>query len=67
VHGPRCRFFVFFHYKNFSTTSNYTIVKGDYMSLAGPYSVEDGSRSVIIIVNKVCDIACPDIISWISK
>jgi hypothetical protein len=32
-------FFVFFHSQNFSTTSNYTIVEGDYMSLAGPYSI----------------------------
>ena len=67
VRGSRCRFFVFFLSRKISTPSNYTIVKGDCASLAGPYTVGDGSRSFIIIANKVCNIACPVMISWISK
>jgi hypothetical protein len=43
--------------RKISTPSNCTIVKGDCVSSDGPYIVEDGSWSVIIIATKVCNIA----------
>jgi hypothetical protein len=65
VHEPQSRFFcVFYLSKNFI---NCTIVKGDSVSSTGPCTVGDGPRSVIIIANEVCNIACPAMISWISK
>ena len=67
VLGPRCQFFVYFLSRKISTPSNCTIVKGDCVSSAGPYAVGDGSCSVIIIANEVCNIACPLMVSWISK
>ena len=42
-------FFVFFHSQNFSTTSNYTIVEGDYMSLAGPYSIGMAHEVLLVL------------------
>jgi hypothetical protein len=59
--------FLFFLSRKISTPSNCTIVKGDFVSSDGPYIVGDDPRTVIIIATKVCNIACPVKICWISK